>query len=148
MTESLVLRNQSNTRTPAVNEIKEIQRYMYIYSLKFLNAFIHPSSHTLTSNLLHLPGQPLLHPLGQKHQTHRPRIRRQIPRIRNIRRPPQLRRQLGRTLPTRLARLHRVSERRRFRESGDERDKGVHDGAVALARGGAPLEGGDGAGGG
>jgi len=50
---------------------------------------------------------------------------------------PKLRGQLRRTFPTHFARLHRISERRRTGKSGDERDKGVHDGAVALARGGA-----------
>jgi len=87
-----------------------------------------------------LPGQPLHHPLHQKHQTHRTRIRRQVIRIRNIRRP-RLRLQLG---STHLACLSRISERGRFRKSGDEWDMGTHDGAVALARSGAPLWRGDG----
>ena len=45
-----------------------------------------------------LLGQALHHPLQQKHQTYRTRIRRQALRIRSIRRPPQ--RQLRRTLPS------------------------------------------------
>ena len=46
-----------------------------------------------------------------------------------------------------IRRLHRVCERRRFRKSAHKRDKSVHDGVMALAWGGAPLLGNNGAGG-
>ena len=74
-----------------------------------------------TSYPLRLPG-----PLRQKHQTHRTS---KFPVSVNIRR------------------LHRVCERRRFRKSAHKRDKSVHDGVMALAWGGAPLLGNNGAGG-
>ena len=71
-------------------------------------------------------------PLGQKYQTHRTRTRRQIPCIRNIRRPPELRRQTRRTLPTHLACLHRVSKCHNTRKGVRKRDQRVNDCAVSL----------------
>ena len=62
-----------------------------------------------------------------------------MPRIRSIPRPPQLRCQPRRTFSTHLARLHRVCEFRRFKQSADEWDQRVYDGVVALACGSAPV---------